>query len=187
MQQQINTWCWHISNRFWDTMFQTIFPVKAAPLLLTCRFMLPSPCWPPCQRASEIILRSIFSLSAASLSCTLPYSDTFLPHANISTTELFKVGEIAARPTKEKHSSLFQPLSMTPTGLHTRYIWDVELQAWMCKLASHFAILVRLGRFFTVVHQKLLPVDAASYSEEASWESSTNSQGDPFIYKQQQF
>lgn len=37
---------------------------------------------------------------------------------------------------------------------------------------------------FTVVYQELLSLHVASYTEEASWEPSTNTQEEPLIYKQ---
>lgn len=103
---------------------------------------------------------------------TVQFSDTCLTHANICAAEWFRDREMQHVPQHKKHSSLLQSLPITPKRFHTNLIWDVESQAWVCILSSHFAILVGLWRFVSVVNKKLLPVDVSSYPKERSWQSS---------------
>lgn len=106
------------------------------------------------------------------LTHSVQFSGTRLTHANIHATESFGDGEMQHMPrhikNKITYSSLLQSLPITPRRFHTNLIRDVESQAWVCMLSSHFAILVELWRFVNVVNKKLLLVDVSSYAKEAS-------------------
>lgn len=141
-----------------------------------------TPSSPPQQHASKIMLKSIHSYSAVSLSCTLPYS-------NIRTCELLTGKK--KKKCSTCHDNKTQLLSsVSPNDTHET---SHSLKSHpRCRIKGLIVLIMPslchpglAQEIFTVVQQELLPVHVASYAEEASWEPSTNTQEDPLIYKQQ--